>query len=326
MTIRIILHVLLLAVAGAVVAMAQAPIQMIPLGKVEGRIDHMCLSDDGGRLFIAALGNNSVEVVDIQRGGTSASIGKIGEPQGVAYIPDLKRLVVASGGDGECRFYDDALRPAGQLGRLDDADNVRYDPAAKLLYVGYGDAMAIIDPAKPATLAHIKLPGHPESFQLESKGPRIFINVPSARKVVVVDRDKRAVIANWSLHDAGSNFPMAIDEPNRRVFVGCRSPARLLVLDSDSGKLISSLPCCGDTDDLFHDAATKRIYASGGGDDGSISVFEQSDPDHYRLADTIRTAPGARTCLFDPAHRRLYIAAPDRDGREARILVFEVGG
>src|SRR5438093_8164630 len=136
-------------------------VKTIPLNGVEGRIDHMSITPDGRHLFVAALGNNSIERVDVQEGVRAGTIGNIKEPQGVFYISDSKKLAVASGGDGNVRIYDAALQPLGTVDMLDDADNVRYDPQAKLLYVGYGSgALAIIDPDKVAKVAKIKLDGH----------------------------------------------------------------------------------------------------------------------------------------------------------------------
>jgi hypothetical protein len=171
-------------------------------------------------------------------------------------------------------------------------------------------------------LADIKLEGHPESFQLESQGHRLFVNVPTAHHVAVVDREKRAVVAKWPVKEAAANFPMALDETNHRLLIGCRKPAKLLVLDSQSGKVVASMDCCGDTDDVFYDAAHKRVYVSGG--EGCISIFEQSDPDHYRLAETLKTAAGARTSLFVPQTGRLYLAIPHRLSQPAEIQVFEI--
>lgn len=299
-------------------------VRTIPLDGVEGRIDHMCLSPEG-RLFIAALGNNSVEIVDVGSGTRAGSIANVKEPQGVAYIADSRRLAVASGQGDQCRIYDQALALVGTIDGLPDADNVRYDPQAKLLYVGYGSgAIAVIDPAKVAKVADIKLDGHPESFLLENQGNRIFVNVPTAHQIAVIDRSKRAVTATGPIKDAKANFPMALDEANHRLFVACRQPAKLLVLDTESGKLLASLDCCGDADDVFHDSTCKRIYVSGG--EGFISVFAQTDADHYSLIARIPTAPGARTSAFVPDSGTLYVAIPHRGGQKAEIRTFRTGG
>jgi DNA-binding beta-propeller fold protein YncE len=297
-------------------------VKTIPLDAVEGRLDHMSVSPDGRRLFIAALGNNSVEVVDVSGGIRAGSIGNIREPQGVLYIPESKKLAVASGGDGKVDIYTDSLQLLGTVHDLDDADNMRYDPRAKLLYLGYGSgALAVINPDKPAKIADIKLDGHPEAFQLETHGPRIFVNVPTARHIAVVDREKNAVIARWPVKDAEDNFPMALDEPNHRLFLACRKPGKLLVLETDNGKTAAALDCCGDADDVFFDWSAKRIYVSGG--EGCISIFEQTDADHYRPLGRIPTAPGARTSLFVPEPSVLYLAVPHRGRQRAEIRVYQ---
>ncbi len=296
-------------------------VRTIPLEHVEGRIDHLSITPDGRRLFVAALGNNSVEIVDTDQATRTAGIENLSEPQGVCYIGESAKLTVTSGGDNRVFFFDRALKPIGTVKDLDDADNARYDPASKLLYVGYGDgALAIIDPDKAMKVGDVKLDGHPESFQLESNGSRIFVNVPGARHIEVVDRQKRTVIAKWPVNDAQANFPMSLDEANHRLFVGCRKPARLLVLNTDNGKTIAALDCCGDSDDVFYDATARRIYVSGG--EGCVSVFEQSDADHYKLLEKIKTATGARTSLFDADRGRLYIAVPHRGTQPAELRVY----
>jgi hypothetical protein len=202
---------------------------------------------------------------------------------------------------------------------------VRYDPEARLVYVGYGDgALAVIDPAKRVKIADIKLSGHPESFQLESKGKRIFVNVPAARHVAVIDRQKREVIATWPLAEASANFPMALDEDGHRLFIGCRGPAEVLVLDTDSGGIAAKMDCCGDTDDIFYDATAKKLYVSGGA--GAIDVFERQDANHYRLMTAIKTAAGARTSFYDPGGQALYLAVPHRGAQKAEIRVYREGG
>lgn len=294
----------------------------LPLGDVKGRIDHMAF--DGKHLFVAALGNDSVVVVDTEGGVVAGGVGgEVKKPQGVCYLADSKMLAVTSGGDGRCLLFDNALLLVGMVRSLDDADNVRYDPNDRKLYVGYGDgALAVIDPVKASKVGEIKLDAHPESFQLESTGRRIFVNVPGAGHVAVVDRDKGAVVAKWEVREAKANFPMALDEANHRMFVGCRRPDKLLALDTDSGKVVASLDCCGDADDVFYDAEKARIYLSGG--EGCVSVFAQRDADTYRPLGRQKTAPGARTCLFVPESHTLFVAVPAKAGQTAEVRVLKV--
>jgi DNA-binding beta-propeller fold protein YncE len=297
----------------------------IPMPKVEGRIDHMAADVAGQRLFVAALGNNTVEVLDLKAGKTIQSIPGFAEPQGIAYVPEFNRVFIANGADGTCRILDaQTLKTITSVDCGDDADNVRYDDKAKRIYVGYGGgALAVLDAKTGSKLADIKLAGHPESFRLETGGPRIFVNVPHADHIAVVDREKGEATATWPLKEAKSNFPLFLDEPNHRLFAGCRSPARLLVYDysAPAGRLVASLPISRDTDDLFYDADNKLIYVSCGA--GDINVIRQVDADHYTTVGSVSAAPGARTSLFMPELKTLCLAVPHRGNQRAEILVFK---
>jgi hypothetical protein len=298
----------------------------IPLPGVEGRFDHFAFDETGARLFVAALGNNTVEVINTRDGSRAGTVKNLRKPAGVAFVPGLNRLAVGCGDDEACLILDAAtLKVVGRVEKLPDADNVRYDAATGLLYCGYGEgALAVIDPRTAKLVKTIELAGHPESFQLETNGPRVFVNIPDARggpQVAVVDRKAGKVIATWRLSDAAANFPMALDEANHRLFIGCRKPAKVLVLDTESGKAAASIDCVGDTDDLFYDARAKRIYVSGGA--GAITLLRQQDADHYQPAGTIDTAAGARTSFFAASTGRLYLAVPHRGEQPAAIWVFE---
>jgi DNA-binding beta-propeller fold protein YncE len=300
---------------------AMTQVQTIPLDGVEGRFDHFGVDAARHRLYVAALGNNSLEVIDLAAGRRVMSVAGLKKPTGVRVLPDSGNVVVASGDDGKVRVYDPDLKLLGTLGGLDDADNVRLDPSDKLAYVGYGEgALAVIDPAGPNKLASIKLEAHPEAFQVEDKGSRIFVNVPGARHVAVIDREKRSVVARWRLRDAAENFPMALDEAHQRLFVGCRKPAKVLVLDTHTGKAVAALDYCGDTDDLSYDTNAGRLYVTGGA--GCITVIEQADADHYRTLGNLPTAEGARTSAFVPQTRTLYVAVPHRGNQPAELRAY----
>jgi DNA-binding beta-propeller fold protein YncE len=298
------------------------PAASIELPRVEGRIDHLAFDAAGQRLFVAALGNNTVEVVDVKAGRHLRSLPGFREPQGIAVVPDAKLIAVANGqGEGVQLIGDDyRMTQAVRLG--DDSDNVRYDASAKRVYVGFGSgAIAAISPGSAQVLAEAKLAGHPESFQLERSGTRIFVNVPNAGHVAVIDRGSMRVIATWPVTTAKANFPMALDEANHRLIVGCRRPARALVYDTTSGKELTAFDIVGDTDDLFYDAARKRLYVSGG--EGFVDVFQSDAANRFTRLARIPTAAGARTALFVPEISRLFLAVPHRGSQRAEIRVFE---
>jgi DNA-binding beta-propeller fold protein YncE len=296
-------------------------VQTIPLEGVEGRMDHFGIDPERNRLYLAALGNNTMEVIDLPAGKRIKSVKGLKKPTGIRVLPGSGKVVVASGDDGKVRVYDADLKLLGEVVGLDDADNVRLDPQGKLAYVGYGDgALAVIDPEQIKKVGEVKLDGHPEAFQLEQHGPHIFVNVPTARHVAVVDREKMAVIAKWPLKEAEANFPMALDEANHRLLIGCRKPATLLVLNTETGKPVASVECCGDTDDLFKDEKTNRIYVTGGA--GCITVIKQGDGNAYGVVGTIPTAPGSRTSFFMQQNATVYVAVPQRPGQQPEVRAY----
>jgi hypothetical protein len=297
--------------------------QTIPLPGVKGRFDHFAIDPAGKRLFVAALGNNTLEVVDLVAGKRIRSLAGMFKPTGILYLAEPNQVIVANGEDGTLKFLSGAgFNVLQNLTALPDADNLRFDVQAKFAWLGYGEgALAVIDPAAAKLLGSVKLPAHPESFQLETHGRRIFVNVPDAKQVAVIDRVKRAVTDTWPMEQFQANFPMALDEANHRLFIGCRKPARLVVLDTATGKPVADLAISGDIDDLFYDATRKRLYLSCG--EGFVDTVEHATPDTYTRISQIPTAPGARTCYFAPGQDRLYLAVPDRGPQKAEIRVFQ---
>jgi hypothetical protein len=295
----------------------------IELPRVEGRIDHLALDGTGERLFVAALGNNTVEVVDVRNRTHLKSLPGFREPQGIASVTDRKLIAVANGqGEGVQVIDATDYRLVQSIALGDDADNVRYDNENKL-YVGFGNgALAAITSSEGKVLGQAKLAGHPESFQLERTGTRIFVNVPTAEHIAVVDRAAMKVLATWPVSAAKSNYPMALDEASHRLFAGCRNPPKVLAYDTTSGKQIGALDIVADTDDMFFDAERKRLYVAGG--EGFIDVLDARESTTLTRLARIETAAGARTALFAPEQRRLYLAVPHRGAQRAEIRVYEV--
>src|SRR6516225_3806259 len=259
-------------------------IQRIPAPDVAGRIDHFTAYPKRRLLIFAGLGNNSVEVVNTFEGKVVHSIKGLNEPQGVLYVPEFDKIFVANAGNGKVNVYDGktyALRKSIELGEESDTDNVRWDEASKRVFVGIVGGIAMID---AGTEAHVGenlkgSGGHSESFQLETKGSRIFVNVPDDDSVVnVIDR-KTGALTKWGLNGAKANYPMALNEDDHRLFVITRRPPLLVVLDTDSGKEVARIPVAGSCDDVYFDSERKRIYALGG--EGFISVIQQNDPSHF---------------------------------------------
>jgi DNA-binding beta-propeller fold protein YncE len=304
----------------------------IALPNVNGRMDHFSADVKGQRLFVSALGNSTVEVLDVQAGQRLRTIPGLDEPQGLFYEASSNRLFVASGGDGTTKIYDGTtFQLVATVKFSADADNIRFDPRNRRVIVGYGGEKALrLRPSGSGALGfldtngkqlgEIAMDAHPESFQLERNGTRVFVNVPDKKEIQVADLEKNTIVARWPT-TAGSCFPMALDEAHNRLFAGCRSPARLLVINTANGATVASPEIVGDTDDLFFDAARSRVYVIGG--QGFIDVLQQKDADHYDRIARYPTPAGTRTGLFVPEWGKLFAAVPHRGEQQAKIRVFE---
>ena len=319
---------LLAGLSLATPARSADPLQLegkIPLGEVSGRIDHFGYDAKHKRLFVAELGNESVGIIDLKAGKVAGRLKGLSEPQGLAWHPATDTLYVANAGDGSVRLFQayrdsDFLQPAGAIPLGDDADNVRLDSRRDLIVVGYGKgALAVIDPASRRKIADIALNAHPESFQFDEKGERIFANVPNARQVAVVDLGQGKQTSSLDLGGAGSNFPMAVDAEAHRLLVATRSPARLLAFSTVDGKAVGTVDTCGDSDDLFVDARRQRVYVTCG--DGVVEVFARRGGD-YESIGRVRTVSGARTWWFAADADRLYVGVRASGSTPAAIWIF----
>ena len=304
---------------------ADAPLVLeatIPLPDVEGRIDHMSVDLARGRVLIAELGNDTVDVVDLAGAQVIHRIGDLKEPQGVAYVPGIDVIGVADAGDGVVRFFrGEDYVAAGSISLGDEADNMRIDPANQQVIVGYGNGgLAVIDPKSQTKLLDIPLPAHPEGFQLDPALARVFVNLPDARQIAVVDRASGKTVGAWPQKNRTSNFPMAIDASGKTVASVFRSPSLLVLFDADTGSVKASVETCGDADDVFFDDRRQRIYVSCGA--GEVDVFER-EAAQVRQSARIPTVPGARTSLFVPELDRLFVAErASWLGRTAHLVVY----
>jgi DNA-binding beta-propeller fold protein YncE len=300
------------------------PLQLqatIPLGDVRGRIDHMAVDLARRRLFVAALGNDSLAVVDLEAQRLDRIIGELPEPQGVGYDAATDTLYVANAGDGSVRLFKGAdLSPGGRIELGSDADNVRVESKAGRVFIGHGDgALAVVDTATHDRIASVPLKAHPESFQLDGNTGRIFVNVPNTGVIDVVDRTSGKTMASWPTAGRSANFAMALDHARQHVLVAFRRPAELGIFASADGKLVASIPTCGDVDDLFADSKRDRIYISCG--EGFLDVLT-ADGTSYRPIGRIATVAGARTSLFVPELDRLLLAVPAKGDAAAAIWIF----
>jgi DNA-binding beta-propeller fold protein YncE len=308
-------------IAGAQPSAMLAPVATIALPGVAGRIDHLAYDAARQRLFVAALGNDTVEVIDTATATHLRSLPGFHEPQGIATITDLNAMAVANGDTGTLQLIDAAnFQTRWTVNIGGDADNVRYDAAAKRIYVAAVGGLFSVDPATGGSIRRLEIDGHPESFQLETSGTHVYANLPGllSSQIVAGDRATMKESARWR-PGCGGNYPMALDESTSRLFVGCRRPARVEMIDTRSRSSTASVEIVGDTDDLFYDSARKRVYVIGG--DGFVDVFDRQGDALHRI-ERVATRAGARTGLWVPAVNQLFVAVPARGGERAEVRVF----
>lgn len=300
----------------------------IALPEGAGKFDHFAIDLKGNRLFIAATGNHSVEALDLNSAKVTETLSGLGKPHGLAWIPGTSTLYVSDGIQGDLKIFTGSpLTLTGSVQLSADADDIAYDAKAKLLYVGHGGT----DAAAPARIAavhttsrtltaDIPVSAHPEGLDIDPATRRIFANIADSAEVLVIDGSTHTQASVWKLTRAKENVPLAYDSEHQLLFVGCRQPARLVVLDGNSGREVTDLPADSGADDLFYDAQLHRVYLIAGA--GAIDVYQVSPDKAVSAEGVVRTAPGAKTGLFVPSQHALYIGAPDAGGERARILLY----
>lgn len=337
----LILNCLFVGISFLPATLAQEPaqplklVQNIPLPRsFEGRIDHQSVDVKGNRYFLSGLGNGTVEVIDLTSGKVLHTITGFSMAQAALYVPETNLIFVA---DGEMNFLNIYDGTTYELVRsfpsLENADNLRYVPAnprygggSGIVILGYGEgatsALRLMN-ASGKPISEILLQAHPESFQVDTTPGsfRIFVNVNELGYIAIADTNHRRVLDKWPVTGFKAIFPMAFDEKDQRLFVGTRNPPALAVFDTKTGHPVASVEAPDGTDDIWFDAARKRVYMSAV--EGVVAVFEQRDPDHYVLTAKIPSVPGSATSFFAPALNRLFVPAPPFGGQPAQVLVYE---
>jgi len=319
----------------AVVASAQSkpPLRLvhtIPLPDFkEGDFDHFTLDLAGKRLFLTAEANNAVVVLDTSANTLIHTIPDLDEPHSMLFLPAAKQLWVIAGGAAKI-FNSDTYALTETVKLTEGADSSAYDPAKHLLYVAAGGEDAkmtyslinIVDTNTRKKVGDIKVDStNIEAMAIEKKGSRIYANIRDKSLVGVIDREKMAVLSTWPLGELHGNTPLMLDETNHRVFVAGRKPPTLAVLDSESGKIIATLPTAEMTDDMAFDPAGKRIYVAC--NDFAV-VYEQKDADQYVELGRAPTGFRAKTAILVPQLKRYYVAAPRHGKDSASVKVYEV--
>jgi DNA-binding beta-propeller fold protein YncE len=307
-------------------------VQTIPLPNVKGRLDHMDVDVKGKRLFVAGLENGTFEVVDLQAGKWMRTIPGFKKPQGALFVPELNKLFLASGDDCRLRvFRGDTLELLDSIHLEPGPNRVVYEAKSKLVYVGYGgkDAgkdygeVGIIDAQNDKVAGDIKVVAHPSELLLDKTGKTLFVFISIANKLQVIDTNKREVLFTWPVTSQRPG-DAAFDESTSRLFIGTRTPAEMIAMNSKTGKEVAHLPTPEGMDGVYFEAARKRVYVSGGRDlpVGFVYVYQQKDADHYETIGKIPTRAGAGTSFWSPELDRYYVAAPMTGKEQAAILVY----
>jgi YVTN family beta-propeller protein len=332
----------------------------IPMFNVTGRIGHMAYNNKLQLIYVAALSNNTMQVVDMQSKKVIHSIKSLNQPNGVAFNPATDMIFIACFGDGLCRgFNSNTYSEANSQNLGGIVNTVIYSPLSQRLYIGYGEgAVAVYDANSIKIKSTIKLPAHPESFQIDENSNILFVNIPKTRQLDIIDLKNNVIKNSWKIEEAAENYPMALDTANHRLFIGCRNPAKLLVLDSETGNKIASIDIYGDVNDIFYNSITKQIYVCCG--EGYLNIIKQDikqveqvikqdtkqatkgkagtkqvkqnikqqtklvKQDTYETISKIFTSAGARTALFIPELNQLIVAAPAASGKDAQLMIYRI--
>jgi DNA-binding beta-propeller fold protein YncE len=334
-SVTLLVSVVFLAFVIGALAQGKSPLSLsntIPLPSLhDGDFDHFVVDLTGNRLFATAEENSKVLVFDLKTNKLVHSIDDLKAPHSMLYRADLKKLFVVDGDLGEVKIYDtDTYKPAGSIKLREGADASSYDPKTNYLYVVNGGAdahlpnsyISVIDTNTAKTVGEIKVDSNDvEGIALEKSSPRMFVNIRGNNTVEVFDRKKRSLLATWTLQDAKKPTAIALDESGHRLFVGTRNPGKLIVLDTESGKVVSSLPAPAMVDDMAYDSATKRIYYAG---TLFVDVFQQRDADHYDRVGHVPGAFRAKTGILVPELNRYYLAVPHHEKQSAEVRVYKV--
>ncbi len=300
----------------------------LPLPQGTGKFDHFAVDLQANRLFIAATGNHSVEVLDLNTGKVTETLAGLGKPHGLAWIAESNMLYASDGKQADLKIFSGVpLKQVKSIKLSDDADDLVYDAAGSLLYVGHGGSdaanparVAVIDTASQTLVKELPVATHPEGLEIDNAKQRIFVNVADAAEVAVIDGKTSSLAQPWKITRASDNVPLAFDQEHNVLFVACRTPARLVVLDGTSGRELADLPSATGADDLFYDAELHRIYLIAGG--GEVDVYEIGADKAVRAIGVTKTSTGAKTGLFVPSQHALYVGVVAIGGKEAEIRVY----
>lgn len=308
-------------------------IQTITLPGYTGDFDHFAIDRQRGRLLLAAEDHGTIEVFDLQTGKHLRTVKGFDTPHAILVRPDASTVVVTDSGKTMTKILDaDTYDNKGSITLVESADSAGYDPKANIFYIVTGgkdvnmktSEIEAVNPDTGKKLGEVKFnDNHVEAMALEKNGNRLFVNLAETNKLAVVDRETMKEIAEWPVPPCKENAMVAMDEVRKRLYVVCRAPGMVVVMNSDSGAVLSTQPAPLRADEVLFDAAANRLYVPGG--EGYIGVYDTTDPDGLKMIAKVPSAPGAKTGILLPDMKKLIVAASPGDTKAvAKVLTYSI--
>lgn len=308
-------------------------IQTIPLPGYSGDFDHFAVDRERGRLLLAAEDHGTLEVFDLATGKHLRTVNGFDAPHSILVRPNAQTVIVTDSGKTMTKILDaDTYANKGSIPLVESADSAGYDTKENVYYIVTGGKdvnmkTAEIESVNPDTgkkLGEVKFnDDHVEAMAVEKNGDRLFVNLTQTNKLAVVDRKTMKELAEWPVPPCKQNAMIALDEARRRIYLVCRAPGMVVVMNSDSGTILGTQPAPLRADDVLFDAASNRLYVPGG--EGYIGVYDTANPDKADLIAKVPSAPGAKTGILLQDSKRLIVAASPGDTKAvAKVMIYRV--
>ncbi|HEV2615248.1 MAG TPA: YncE family protein [Candidatus Acidoferrales bacterium] len=315
---------------------ASSPLKLVRTVKLpataEGKFDHFGVDVRGSRLFLAAENSKEILVLDLNSGKLLRTIHGVVVPHAIAYRESSNRIYVTDGGAGDLKVFDGkTYRLLKSIKLRADADSMAYDQTMRYLYIvnGGSDAhesysfVSVIDTSTDSKVGEIRI-GSPrlEALAVETSSEKLYVNNTGSNQIDVINRDKYTFMTSWPITLCKQNVPLAIDQANHRLFVGCRS-GKIAVVDTSTGKELQGLTIGTGVDDLVFDPQSKLLFASCGGD-GAVYIYRQKSADNYESLGHAASGAGARNSRYVAELHQYYVAVPAHSGAPAEVLIYQV--
>ena len=308
-------------------------IKSVDLPGYTGDFDHFAVDYDRNRLLLAAEDHGTLEIFDLNNLNHLNSIAGFGNPHSILVRKGTPTVFITdSEKQGPTIRSADTYAKKQSVTLTPGSDTAKYDASSNILYVVTGGKdvdmktanLEAVNPDTGAKLGSITFSdNHVEAMAFVDGDPRLFINLAQTNKIAVVDRKAMKVLATWPVPPAKQNAMVAFDPSQHRLYVVCRDPGMVVVMNSDTGAVVATQPAPLRADEVQYDATAHRLYVPGG--EGYMGIYDTSDPDHLKLLEKVTTAPGAKTGLLLPASHRLFLAvSPGETKSMAKVLTYEV--